>query len=428
MIVPTYARAVYSSAMENRAIDPSSSRAAKQDELRLTKFEIDVPSNLKPRPVRIPTRVLLTGCPGFLATFLLRELIDNSKTTIYCFGRPSKGKSLKDRCTESLQYYSLARDLPADRVLFVEGDLAQPNLGMSVDDFDRVAREVDTIFHCAAFVNHVYNYTSLETANVFGFKEVLRLAATHTEKIVNFVSSAVVMNTLGNLGLIVSENEPLPASMEDLRLMKMGYPRTKWAAEKLAESAAKVGIKSTIFRPGHIGWHSISGAWNPNDFMCGLLRISALAGAAPRIDLQWDVAPIDYVARSMSFLAQDEGNIGRNFHMNSPYVTSWNKIVGTVQTILPDLKVLPFHDWILHLQRSPIHEDSFAQAITGVFCDQINGVYVPRRHLNQPLNQTIIGTQETVKRLAGSKLCPPPDEVYFRPFIKRVLSGTQSPE
>ena len=56
------------------------------------------------------------------------------------------------------------------------GDLAEPRLGLSPQDFDSLAATIDAVYHNGAYVNFVYPYQVLKPANVAGTVEVLRLA------------------------------------------------------------------------------------------------------------------------------------------------------------------------------------------------------------------------------------------------------------
>lgn len=68
--------------------------------------------------------------------------------------------------------------------------------------------------------------------------------------------------------------------------------------EKLAQEARKRGIPVTIYRPGHITGHSITGASNTNDLLHTLVVICLRLGAAPLRDVEIDVSPVDYVAKA----------------------------------------------------------------------------------------------------------------------------------
>jgi FlaA1/EpsC-like NDP-sugar epimerase len=80
--------------------------------------------------------VLLTGTTGNLGAQLLAELLANKEVEkIYAFNRPGSGSlSILDRHKERFLDKGLDSALLAsDRLVFVEGDAALPNLGLSQD-------------------------------------------------------------------------------------------------------------------------------------------------------------------------------------------------------------------------------------------------------------------------------------------------------
>ena len=60
-----------------------------------------------------------------------------------------------------------------------------------------------------------------------------------------------------------------------------GYGLSKWAAERLVAAAFAEGLSGCIVRMGNVGWHSSTGAHNPNDFQTMLLKGCALLNTAP---------------------------------------------------------------------------------------------------------------------------------------------------
>ena len=78
------------------------------------------------------------------------------------------------------------------RVIPVCGDLGQANLGLSQEDWDFLASEIDTVFHNGATVNYLFNYDRMREANVMGTNEVIRLSFERRPKEFNYVSTTFV--------------------------------------------------------------------------------------------------------------------------------------------------------------------------------------------------------------------------------------------
>jgi FlaA1/EpsC-like NDP-sugar epimerase len=87
--------------------------------------------------------VLLTGSTGNLGAQILASLLENENVArIYALNRPSSSStSMLDRHRERFADKALdASLLESDRLVFVEGDTASPNLGMSECTYEEVSQ------------------------------------------------------------------------------------------------------------------------------------------------------------------------------------------------------------------------------------------------------------------------------------------------
>jgi len=152
-------------------------------------------------PTAEPTRILLlTGATGFVGAFLLRELLLQTQAEIYCLVRSDDAESAKKRIQSSLEYYSIWDEHLSYRIIPIVGDLAQPLLGLSEEQFREIASQIDVIYHNGAFVKFTYPYSVLKLSNVLGTQEILRLASQIKLKPVHFVSTISVFSSAGESG------------------------------------------------------------------------------------------------------------------------------------------------------------------------------------------------------------------------------------
>ncbi len=223
--------------------------------------------------------VFLTGATGFLGAFLLDALLSRTNAEVYCLVRPRKGKEHDpmDPVRANLQRYGLWESGRAGRIVPVAGDLGEPLLGMTEEDFDALAREMDVVIHNGAVVNMAYPYGALEPVNVGGTREVLRLACLHKTKPVHHVSTNGIFAPGTPLCGEDADLDALAEARED------GYGQSKWVAEKLVWQAAERGLPVTVYRPGNISGHSTDGASNPRDFQGALIAESLRLGLAPHL-------------------------------------------------------------------------------------------------------------------------------------------------
>jgi thioester reductase-like protein len=205
---------------------------------------------------------------------------------------------------------------------------------------------VDAIYHNGATVNFVYPYRLLRGANVLGTQEVLRLAGQERIKPVHFVSTfSVHASTLRSSQDVVSEIDELPPceSLHD------GYSQTKWVAERLLSTAAEHGIPVAIYRPGRITGHSRTGASNTSDFLHTVIQACLQLGAAPHLDMEVDMTPVDYVSRAIVELSLRPEAIGHVFHLVNPQPPRMDELVDWLRAAGQTIAVLPLDEWRVQL-------------------------------------------------------------------------------
>lgn len=115
--------------------------------------------------------LLLTGATGFVGTFLLAELLRRTPMRIACLVRPTQagdagthGKARILRALRRLRVDVDEKEVEA-RVVEVGGELGNEKMGMGEEVWERMAREVDVIVHCAASVNWILPYSKQRVAN-----------------------------------------------------------------------------------------------------------------------------------------------------------------------------------------------------------------------------------------------------------------------
>ncbi len=302
-------------------IETASPLVSMQEEARLA-LNIIPASHTKPLSLRDANTVFLTGATGFLGAFLLDELLRATPdhVNVCCLVRASSDDRRDGlaRITDNLKHYGLWRERDADRIVPITGDLAQKDLGLSTSDFAGLAREVDFIFHCAAFVNYVYPYSVLKPHTAGGTQEVLKLAFTHARKPVYYISTNGIFPA-AKPGLFL-ENRDINAFAKHLTT---GYAQAKWVAEKLVWQAAFKGLPVCVFRLGNLGHHRMTGAVNLNDFQYHLLAACLKVGYAPDHDAwAFEFTPVDFLAQAIIRFAQATTHLGHVYHVVQTEPTS----------------------------------------------------------------------------------------------------------
>ncbi|MDF5721278.1 MAG: thioester reductase domain-containing protein [Rhizonema sp. PD37] len=357
-----------------------------------------------------PTAIFLTGATGFLGAFLLQELLQQTQADIYCLVRENDNESAQRKVQKNLESYGIWQEAFHSRIIPILGDLSKFQLGLSTEDFQEIASQIDVIYHSAAWLNYVYPYEALKPSNVLGTQEIFRLASFGKVKPVHHISTVAVFESSFYLGKTVSESDPLVHSSG----MKLSYSQSKWVAEKLAMIARERGIPVSIYRPPFISGHSQTGAWYTDDVICRMIKGCIQMGCMTDITDILDLSPVDYVSKSIVDLSRQREALGKSFHLNNPQPTSWNQLTDFIRSLGYPIEYISYQNW-----QSQLNNQARSQS---------NPLYplLPFFLKNSPQYQQArepeISCQVTQTSLAESLIiCPPVDtkllNTYFDYFI-----------
>jgi len=256
-----------------------------------------------------PRRILLTGATGFLGSHLLLDLLRRSDAHVVCLVRASDVPHGLQRLGEAFARFDLPWSAEIRRrVTVVPGDLSRPRLGLSPERWDRLAEEVDSIANAAAAVDFLRGYPSLRHANVLGPLTLAHLAAAGRPKPLHHISSLAVFNEPGSTGR--GEDDPV-AHIDQL---VAGYDKSKWAAEAVLRRARDHGLVVTLLRPGGIGGHTVTGAYNPQDLSSGLLAAFSRFRTVPAFR-HLNIAPVDWVSQVAAAIVTEPEAWGGTYHL-----------------------------------------------------------------------------------------------------------------
>jgi len=324
--------------------DASDSRERETDRVR---GDAVLPPDIVPARERGPRtrdarRILLTGATGFLGAHLLRTLLDETEASVHCLVRPGADDGL-ERVRRNLAAHQLWSDHDAARVRVVRGDLRRPRLGLDAREFRDLAGEIDAIVHAAADVNWVHGYESLRDANVFGTRELLRLACDGVPKPLHFVSStSVCHSTLAPRS--VDERTDVFDGVDGLWL---GYAKSKCVAESLVREAGARGLPVTIVRPSLVtGDGSRGGRSNVDDLTSRFIAGCIQMRAAPDLDWRMDCVPVDDASRAIVRLALAHERGTGIHHVTSARPRHWRECVLWMRLRGYDVALLPYAEWV----------------------------------------------------------------------------------
>lgn len=104
-----------------------------------------------------------------------------------CLVRARSEQDAYEKLCHGLKQYEIFDPKLMQRVSIICGDLSSSRFGLAVEQFDRLVKDVDAIYHNGAMVNFMQPYAALKAANVSGTQEVLRLACAYKNKPVHYI-------------------------------------------------------------------------------------------------------------------------------------------------------------------------------------------------------------------------------------------------
>ncbi len=372
---------------------------------------------------RTPQRLVLTGATGFLGAFLLDELLRETAYDIICPVRAGDAGDGMQRIRDNVLSLGLNAEF-ADHVSAIPADISLPRLGLSESAFEQLAASADMVLHNAASVNLSLPYEALRQVNVDGTREILKLACHGgAAKPLHYVSTFTVHTAAHNRGEAVSESSELPPAETLLH----GYSQTKWVSEKLLGAARERGLPVTVYRPGHITGHSQTGMANTGDLLHSLVRLCVEVGSAPRRDAAFDLTPVDYVARSIVALVQQDAAANQTFLLTNPEPLDSELFADWLSENYDELDVTSYAKWrdrVVQFAATMEDGGSLRPLIDTLAPRVLDG-----KRENTTAVHPVFQPHNTLQALAGSGIeCPAADTsllwVYFNYFVKSGFMAT----
>jgi thioester reductase-like protein/amino acid adenylation domain-containing protein len=308
-------------------------------------------------------KVVVTGANGFLGVHIVEALLAWGATEVACLVREGAGLSAQARFAKALRENRLEH-LDLTRVTVYSADITQPLLGLSATDYERLDREFGALVHNAANVNHVQNYETLINDNVAPIFECLRFCEGRSKKIFNFVSTLSASSAIDSTGNVLE----LPAADTPPIYIKNGYNLSKWVAERILQSARERGVWANIYRPGNIAFNSVTGVCQPHkNRLMLMLKGSIQLGQVPEFSMNFDLMPVDFLARFIGFHSSRYQPGHAVFNLHNPEPLSWNSYVAAFRATGREFEMVSVAQWQQQLSR--VDSENALFGVLGFYLD-----------------------------------------------------------
>lgn len=292
------------------------------------------------RMPRLPKIILLTGATGFIGIHLLYTLLQMTSANVMCLVRAGSIAIAQEKLWSQLKKYQLLTHVNKARVHVVLGDLSLPNLGLTKKIWNQLVKQVDSIYHNGALVHHIYDYETLRAPNVLSTLALIKLAVTHKNKKLHFISTISAASKYDALGRLT---ESAPAKLLPDHFTQ-GYVQSKWVAERLIAQARKRGIQASIYRLGTVLGQQKSGIVNEGNHVTRLLKSCIQLGVAPDLVMHTEFTPVDVVSQAIGCLSL-QLSMKTVYHLSHPQYIEWHKFTAALRQIGYDLKTVTPNEW-----------------------------------------------------------------------------------
>lgn len=288
-------------------------RELQRDILLPTGFAVTGGSD--PGALARPRHILLTGATGFVGIHLLSELLATTDAHLHLPIRGAGAALCADRLRQLAHRYRVGLDF--DRISVYPADLPEPGLRIADEDYRWLTEQVDLVYHSASAVNFIQPYSFMKRDNVEGLRRVIAFAADRRVKPLILLSTISVFSwghlVTGKTWMREDDDidQNLPAVSADL-----GYVRSKWVMEKIADLAADRGLPLMTFRLGYATCHSRTGICADYQWWGRLVQASDALRAVPDLqELREGLTTVDYMAQAIVAVSRQPRALGHRFNL-----------------------------------------------------------------------------------------------------------------
>lgn len=302
--------------------------------------------------IAAPRHILLTGATGFVGAHLLCDLLDTTAAIIHCPIRAASDDAAAVRLKDSLRKYALdLEDRDLLRIRVYAADLAESRLGLSALDYRRLAGIVDAIYHSASAVNFIQPYSYMRRDNVQGLREIVAFCTADRIKPLILLSTISVYSW-GHLHTgkrVMREEDDIDQNIAAV-ITDIGYVRSKWVMEKIADLAQAQGLPLMTFRLGYATFNSRTGRCADYQWWSRLVRTCIAHGTVPDLrDLREGLTTVDYMTSAIAHISRKPEALGKKFnliHRNENNLTLL-QFFARLETLLGSpFRRLPFSAWL----------------------------------------------------------------------------------
>jgi len=313
--------------------------------------DVPIKQSFHSEQIVAPRQILLTGVTGFVGLHLLQELLSTTEAIVHCPIRSHDQAHAHARLVESLRKYDVRlSQAGASRLRVYTADLSEPEFGLALHEYRYLCDTVDIVYHSASAVNFIQPYSYMRKDNVQGLREVIRFAMAGKLKPLALLSTISVYSW-GHRHThkrIMREEDDIDQNLSAV-ITDIGYVRSKWVMEKIADLAASRGLPLMTFRLGYATFHSKTGVCASYQWWSRLVKTCIANSTVPDLhDLREGLTTVDYMVRAIAHISRNPEAIGQKFnliHSNDNNLTLQDFFKKLELNFGFSFKTIPYTDW-----------------------------------------------------------------------------------
>ena len=315
-----------------------------------------------------PKCVLLIGATGFLGIHILKDLIENESSIVYCLVRNSKITSAEDRLKQKLCFYfgKDYNELFNKRIFVLQGDITQNNLGLCKEELQNISEIIDIVVNTAAIVSHFGIYEKMYNANVKSVANLIDFCKIYNKRLYHISTISVSGLNLdisylyyNNKHSWLKKDPKIKFDESDLYIgqnLENIYIRTKFEAEDLLLNAIANGLDAYILRMGHLMPRYTDGVFQENvldNELINKIKTFLDIGYIPNylLSLPLELTPVDDAAHAILKLLTHPSKNNRIFHLYNPDIITVEKVMKIFSKFNININILNEVDFIAKIQK-----------------------------------------------------------------------------
>jgi len=296
------------------------------------------------------SHLLLTGATGFLGAYLLHELLRQPETvglTVIVRGTDQAEATARLRSKFTYYFGAAVWDelAVADRITVLCGDLSQPQFGLSADEYQHWAQQIDGILNSAANVRHYGHYQEFYQANVQSVVNLIDFAQTGIPKDLHHVSTlSVAAGAFPDREYVVFTED----NADEGQVSGNHYLTTKLAAEKLLIERRAQGLNASIYRVGNIVFSEETGRYQENiedNAFFSQVQSFVNLGVTPAMKDDIDFTYVDSLAQAILRLMHTAPLRNETYHLANPRRLKLSEVLTDPGLGLA-VRTVPFADFV----------------------------------------------------------------------------------